>query len=103
MKSLNFNIKIFADGADEKEMFRLYESDLIKGLTTNPTLMRQANISDYEKFARGILMKIKINLFRLKYLLTILMKWKDRQSKYLRSRKCICKNTNNKYKRAIIA
>ena len=59
MKSLNFNIKIFADGADEKEMFRLYESDLIKGLTTNPTLMRQAKISDYEKFARGILMKIK--------------------------------------------
>ena len=59
MKSLNLNIKIFADGADEKEMFRLYESDLIKGLTTNPTLMRQAKISDYEKFAKDILMKIK--------------------------------------------
>tara|TARA_B000000609_G_C24161300_1_gene343899 strand:- start:835 stop:1548 length:714 start_codon:yes stop_codon:yes gene_type:complete len=59
MNNLNLNIKIFADGADEKEMFRLYESDLIKGLTTNPTLMRQAKIIDYEKFARNILTKIK--------------------------------------------
>ena len=59
MNNLNLNVKIFADGADEKEMFRLYGSDLIKGLTTNPTLMRQAKIIDYEKFARNILTKIK--------------------------------------------
>lgn len=59
MNDLKLNVKIFADGADEKEMFRLYESKLIEGLTTNPTLMRQAEISNYEEFASKILLKVK--------------------------------------------
>lgn len=48
-------IKIFADGADLAEIRRLSENPLIKGFTTNPTLMRQAGIDDYEAFARGAL------------------------------------------------
>tara|TARA_Y200000002_G_scaffold382647_1_gene400495 strand:+ start:1130 stop:1843 length:714 start_codon:yes stop_codon:yes gene_type:complete len=59
MNELKLNVKIFADGANEKEMLRLYESNLIKGLTTNPTLMRQEEISNYEEFARKILLKVK--------------------------------------------
>ncbi|HEX4231934.1 MAG TPA: transaldolase [Bryobacteraceae bacterium] len=49
------NVKIFADGADKSGMLSLYENPLICGLTTNPTLMRKAGISDYEAFARDIL------------------------------------------------
>jgi transaldolase len=48
-------VKIFADGADRAGMFNLYENPLIAGMTTNPTLMRKAGISDYEAFARDIL------------------------------------------------
>jgi transaldolase len=48
-------VKIFADGADRAGMVNLYESPLIAGMTTNPTLMRKAGISDYEAFARDIL------------------------------------------------
>lgn len=48
-------VHIFADGADKKGILDLYANPLIKGLTTNPTLMRKAGISDYEKFARDIL------------------------------------------------
>lgn len=48
-------IKIFADGADRAGILALYEKPYIKGLTTNPTLMRKAGISDYEAFARDIL------------------------------------------------
>jgi len=48
-------IKIFADGADKEGLFRLYRDPLIKGVTTNPTLMRKVGITDYEKFAREIL------------------------------------------------
>ncbi len=59
MNDFNLNVKIFADGANENEMFRLYESKLIKGLTTNPTLMRQAEINNYEEFASKILLKVK--------------------------------------------
>lgn len=48
-------IKIFADGADRAGILALYEKPYIQGLTTNPTLMRKAGISDYEAFARDIL------------------------------------------------
>src|SRR6478672_2380160 len=55
----NLHTKIFADGADKDGMLNLYRNPLIKGLTTNPTLMRKAGVQDYEKFARDILTEIK--------------------------------------------
>jgi transaldolase len=56
MNSLNdLQIKIFADGADKKGIVDLYANPLIKGLTTNPTLMRKVGVSDYEAFAKEIL------------------------------------------------
>src|SRR6516162_3876254 len=55
----NLHVKIFADGADSEGMLKLYRNPLIKGLTTNPTLMRKAGIVDYESFARGVLKEIK--------------------------------------------
>jgi transaldolase len=48
-------IKIFADGADRSGIIDLYTNPLIKGLTTNPTLMRGAGVTDYETFARDVL------------------------------------------------
>jgi transaldolase len=60
MKTLaDLPIKIYADGADRDGMFKLYRDPLIQGLTTNPTLMKKAGITDYEKFAREILETIK--------------------------------------------
>jgi transaldolase len=47
--------KIFADGADFDGIMKMYSNPLIKGFTTNPTLMRKAGISDYEAFARRVL------------------------------------------------
>src|SRR5438477_430876 len=43
----DLKIKIFADGADLKSMVELAKNPLIKGFTTNPTLMRQAGVTDY--------------------------------------------------------
>jgi transaldolase len=54
-----FNVKIFADGADKAGMLEMYQSPFIKGFTTNPTLMRKAGISNYEAFARDILLSIQ--------------------------------------------
>jgi transaldolase len=48
-------VKIFADGADLEGIIDLYRKPFIKGLTTNPTLMRKVGISDYEVFARSVL------------------------------------------------
>ena len=48
-------VKIYADGADLAAMRRLANEPLIQGFTTNPTLMRQAGVADYETFARDVL------------------------------------------------
>lgn len=48
-------VRIFADGADRAGILDLYGKSYIQGLTTNPTLMRKAGITDYEAFARDIL------------------------------------------------
>jgi transaldolase len=56
MNSLaDLKVKLFADGAEKKSMLELYANPMIQGFTTNPTLMRKANIQDYEAFARDIL------------------------------------------------
>src|SRR6266568_4268212 len=49
------SVKIFADGADLKGISNLSRNPLIKGFTTNPTLMRKAGIQDYRGFAREVL------------------------------------------------
>jgi transaldolase len=54
----DLNIKLFADGADLAGMRKMYEDPLIKGFTTNPTLMRKAGVCDYETFARQVLAAI---------------------------------------------
>ncbi len=52
-------IKIFADGANAASMLAFYRSGLVKGFTTNPTLMKRAGVSDYRQFAREVLGAIK--------------------------------------------
>ena len=51
-------VKIFADGADKNGMLEMNENSLIQGLTTNPTLMNKAGITDYSGFAKDILSHI---------------------------------------------
>lgn len=51
----HLNIEIYADGADKKGILELYAKPYIKGLTTNPTLMKKAGVINYEAFARDIL------------------------------------------------
>lgn len=52
------HIKIFADGAEKASMIELSKSPLIKGLTTNPTLMCKAGITDYAGFAKEVLAEV---------------------------------------------
>jgi transaldolase len=54
----NLRVKIFADGADKAGMLALNSNPLIKGMTTNPTLMRKAGIQNYEAFAKEILASV---------------------------------------------
>jgi transaldolase len=54
----DLKIKIYADGADVKEMVKAYKGGIVKGFTTNPTLMKKSGISKYEDFARQVLAEI---------------------------------------------
>jgi transaldolase len=59
LATTDLKVKLFADGADKAAMLNLYRNPLIKGFTTNPTLMHKAGIADYEAFARDILSEIR--------------------------------------------
>jgi transaldolase len=51
----NLRVKLFADGAEIEHIVSLRRNPLIKGFTTNPTLMRKAGVEDYGLFARAVL------------------------------------------------
>jgi transaldolase len=51
----DLKVKVFADGADLGAILQMAKNPLIKGFTTNPTLMRKAGVTDYEGFARQLL------------------------------------------------
>jgi len=44
-------IKIFADGADIEEMHLAAKNPVVRGFTTNPSLMKKAGVRDYRAFA----------------------------------------------------
>jgi transaldolase len=50
----HLQVEIFADGANCAAIVELAANPLIKGFTTNPTLMRAAGVTDYESFAREV-------------------------------------------------
>jgi transaldolase len=51
-------VKIYADGANFSGIVDLYQKPYIQGLTTNPTLMKAAGITDYEKFAHEVMQTV---------------------------------------------
>lgn len=51
----DLKVKVFADGAEVDGIAEMYQRDWVKGFTTNPTLMRKANVCDYRAFARDVL------------------------------------------------
>jgi transaldolase len=52
---MNLKIAIYADGADVRDMIAARDGGIVKGFTTNPTLMRKSGVTDYSAFAREAL------------------------------------------------
>lgn len=48
-------IHLYADGADVRDMIAARESGIVKGFTTNPTLMKKVGVTDYSAFAKEAL------------------------------------------------
>jgi transaldolase len=55
----DLKVNLFADGADLQTMIEMAKKPFIKGLTTNPTLMRKAGINDYKLFAKEVITAIQ--------------------------------------------
>lgn len=53
--SAKLRIALYADGADVREMVAARESGIVKGFTTNPTLMKKSGVTDYAAFAKEAL------------------------------------------------
>lgn len=51
----DLKVKVFADGADLDGIRALTTNPIVTGYTTNPTLMKQAGVSDYLNFSREVL------------------------------------------------
>lgn len=56
----NLSVKIFADGANIDEIVKMNSNQLIKGLTTNPTLMKKSGIQNYKAFCLEVLEIVKL-------------------------------------------
>lgn len=60
MSPFKNQIKIYSDGADKASMLEMAARPEIQGLTTNPSLMKKAGVSDYRSFCKEILTHIKV-------------------------------------------
>lgn len=58
MKISDLNVKVYADGAVIDDMVKAKESGVVKGFTTNPSLMKKAGVKDYVDFAKEALAKV---------------------------------------------
>ena len=74
-------VKIFADGADKAGMLDMYARPYIKGLTTNPTLMRKSGIANYRAYAKEILSQINDKPCASRCLPTNSIKWSTKRWK----------------------
>ena len=54
-ESGKLSIKLYCDGADLKSMLEMNKLPNIHGLTTNPSLMKKAGITDYPAFCKHFL------------------------------------------------
>ena len=59
--------KIYCDIADINQIKKFSKKKLVKGFTTNPSLMRKAGAKNYEKYSKEILKVCKKHFCSLKY------------------------------------
>ena len=79
--------KIFCDSADIKVIKKFYKNSLVKGFTTNPSLMRLSGAKNYRKYSMKILNLCKNNLSKLilaKYKASAIWFWFKKKTKNAR-------------------
>jgi transaldolase len=55
----SYRVKIFSDGAERDQLLKMNANPLVSGMTTNPSLMKKAGVTDYRGFCKEILTQIR--------------------------------------------
>ncbi len=55
----DLRIKIYSDGADMDSIMEAHRVGIVRGFTTNPTLMAKAGVTSYMTFAREVLNRVR--------------------------------------------
>jgi transaldolase len=55
-----YRIKIFSDGAERDQLLKMNSNPWVSGMTTNPSLMKKAGVTDYRSFCKDILTQIRV-------------------------------------------
>ena len=63
--------KIFCDIADISAIKKFNKKSIVKGFTTNPSLMRKAGAKNYKNYSKQILRICRKNPFPSRFLQTI--------------------------------
>jgi len=53
-KLTDLKVKLFTDGADKAQIVEMAKQAWIAGFTTNPSLLKKAGVSDYERYGRDL-------------------------------------------------
>ena len=53
-KLSDLKVKLFTDGADKAQIVEMAKQAWIAGFTTNPSLLKKAGVSDYERYGRDL-------------------------------------------------
>ena len=54
-KLSDLKVKLFTDGADKAQIVEMAKQAWIAGFTTNPSLLKKAGVSDYERYGRDLI------------------------------------------------
>ena len=66
------SIKVYCDIAKLDLIKKFNKKKIVKGFTTNPSLMRKAGAKNYQDYSKKILRISKKNQFPLRYLVMII-------------------------------
>jgi transaldolase len=76
----NFNVKLFTDAADKAQIREMAKQSWIRGFTTNPSLMKAAQVSDYVSYARELVATVTDRHISLRYFPMTQRKWPNKRA-----------------------
>ena len=89
--------KIFCDIAELDLIKKFNKKKIVKGFTTNPSLMRKAGAKDYKSYSKKILKICNNKPVSLEVFADEYKAMKNKPFRLILGEKCLCKSTSCKF------